>query len=220
MKRFRMLGLALMAVFALGAVLSASAFALPELLPQKAGTAFTGASVAGSEPELVGPATVECKAATATGVQTNDTSGTFHISFTGCKALGFACKGSEASDGSGVILTLGSFDYVYDTLTPTLGVAVLFLPTETSFECTALAKIKVKGEVLCLILEPTVSKTEHQFHCLAEGKKQLEKTWWNDAGTAQTAELTSSLNGGAFSESSEIALAVVTFPAAVAFENV
>jgi hypothetical protein len=224
MKRFRLLGLTLLAAFALTAALAASASAaLPELLPVKAGgSTFSGVNTAANPTlETLKKETIVCKkGAKADGVQENDTTGTYHIHFEECESAGFKC--STAGDATGIILNLGKYHYVDDHLSENvneLGVAILFLPEEATIECTALVKIKVKGSVLCLILEPLSSKVTHEFHCTQTSGMQSETTWWNDAGTAQTAVLLSSKNGAAFEEAGEQALGSVTFGEAVAFMN-
>jgi hypothetical protein len=223
MKRFKLLGLTLLAAFALGAVLVASASAaLPELLPVKTGgSSFTGKNTAANPTlETLKKESIVCSAATADGVQETDTSGTYHIHFTGCKGFGFANCNTEG-DESGVILTLGGFSYVDDHLSVNvseLGVAILFNANAT-IKCTALATIKVEGKVVCLVLEPLSSKVTHEFHCTQTSGMQSETHWWNDAGTEQTSVLLSSKNGGAFEESGEQALGSVTFAEAVAFMN-
>lgn len=223
MKRFTLLGLALMAVLSLGASLAASSsFALPELLPIAGNSTFTGRNVGTAKVvlETVGKSTVECASATSTGAQETDTLGTFHISFKTCASTGFIrATCTSRGDASGEILTLGSFHYVYDTLGGTEKVAILFLPKPTEFECS-IVKVKVTGTLVCLILKPLESNVTHQFHCVQKEGKQTGTRWWNDAGTAQTAQLlTETNNSGRPEESGELALAEVTFARAVSFEN-
>jgi hypothetical protein len=228
MKRFSLLGVLMVVVFALAAVVVApAAFALPELLPIKTGgTHYTAASDGTEEVtlEINANEKVNCKAATGEGGQETDTLGTFRISFTSCKEtiLGTAC--STSGDASGVILTNGSFHYVIDTLGATLGangVAILFLPEITNFECDGgLTKFKVTGRVLCLLLEPLVSRSTHLFHCVQTAGKQNVTSYYNATGTLITGViLETSKNGGALAQSGELALASVNFPEAVAIMN-
>jgi hypothetical protein len=223
MKRFRLLGLALLAVFALGALMAASASAaLPELLGNQAfPKSWTGKSVGTTELLTVGGAAViSCNAATADGEQLTDTLGDYHLHFTECKLVGAGPCSSEG-DNSGVILTLGEYHYVDDFLgTPaTLGVAILFL-VDTHFICTPPGVlILVKGHVLCLILKPLESNVTHEFHCKETSGKSEDKHWWNDAGVEETALLLSNANEGPFEESAELALGTVTFTEKVAFMN-
>jgi hypothetical protein len=218
MKRFRLIGLALVAVFAFGAVLSASAFALPEALPFTSGTkAFTGKLDSGEAVlESAGANQVKCKAANGAGGLETDTLGTFKITFETCALtiLGKTETCTGSGDATGAILSEGSFHYVFDALGTgeALGVAVLYLPKETSFECGAFVKNKVKGDVLCLLLTPLTSSLTHLFHCTkgATAGTQATTTFWNDNGTEVKAKLESSLDGGSFEASNEQALATVT----------
>jgi hypothetical protein len=221
MKRFRLLGLVLLAVFALGATMAASASAaLPELLGNKAfPKSWTGKSVGTATLETLAGGKIECNAATADGEQLTDTLGDYHLHFTLCKLVGVGPCNTEG-DSEGVILTLGEYHYVDDFLgTPaTLGVAILFL-VNTHILCDPVL-ILVTGHVLCLILKPLESNVTHEFHCKAVSAGMPEdKHWWNDAGVEETAVLLSNVNEGAFEESAEIALGTVTFTEKVAFMN-
>jgi hypothetical protein len=222
MKRFKLLGLALAAVCLLAAAFSASAFAgLPELLGQSAGATYSGKNTGTENPtlETVKKETITCTAASAEGIQETDTLGTFHIHFTGCNSSGFKCNTS--GDEAGIILSLGTFHYVYDKLGTgsELGVAILFLPEEQVIKCTALVTLNVKGTILCLVLEPLTSAATHEFHCTQTGGKPSSTQWWNDEGVSQTALALTSKNKGEFIESAELALASVTFSEPVAFMN-
>jgi hypothetical protein len=232
MKQLRLFFMALLAVSAFGSVLAASANAakLPLLLGQAANEPFKDKND-GTTPlqlETSSGTKIECKTAESTGVQETDTLGTFHISFKKCKGITGECK--TAGDAAEEILSLGTFHYVDDFLSTNaelLGVAVLFLLSPaTEFECP-LVKVKVTGQLLCLVLKPLESNVTHLFHCIHklnakeenEGKgEQLERTWWGDGTNEEkTATLISVVNGGAEEVSSELALAEVTFPVKVAF---
>lgn len=220
MKRFRLLGLALLAVLALGAVMSASAFALPELLPVKAGgSQFKGKSDgANLSFESASKEKLECTAAPMEGAQTNDTSGTFHFTLTGCKAQPLGVQCNSLGDAAGSILVLGAFDQVFDVLSP-LGEAVLLLFETIHLECTSLVLLRLTGELVCLWLEGLTSKVSHLFHCNQTSGVQEDQTWFNDVGTAVTANLKTSKNGGTPEAGGLLALFEVTFEEAVAFMN-
>jgi hypothetical protein len=210
---------AVVGVLALAAALSASAFAaLPELLGQTNPATFTGNTTAENPTlETTKSETIACKGATEEAVQETNMLGSFHFHFTGCKSSGFNCNTS--GDESGVILSLGTFHYVYDTLGEgeALHVAILFLPEEQTIKCTALVTLKVKGSILCLVLEPFRFMTTHEFHCAQSNGKPSETKWWNDEGAEQNALVSTSKNGGAFIESGEQALASFTFSRGVSF---
>lgn len=219
MKRSKLLGLALTSIVALAAVFSAPAFALPELLGQAPNAEFTGKNTAENPTlETTKEEKIVCKEAAEEGIQETNTLGPFHIHFTGCKSSGFACNTS--GDGSGVILTLGTFHYVYDHLGSgsELGIAILFLPEEQTIKCTALVTLKVKGSVLCLVSESFTFETTHNFTCSESKGVPSETTWWNDEGGEQHAKLETSKNGGSFIESAEATSASFTFGSRVSFK--
>jgi hypothetical protein len=225
MKRFRLIGLALVAVFALGAMLAASAFALPEFLPStRANLAFNGNLDSGKAILENSMGTqVECTSAPGSGGLETDTLGTFKIAFEGCESTGFKCKTTGGSV-NGQILSEGSFHYVYDTLGTgeTLGIAILFLAKLTEFECAGgLVKNIVRGLVLCLILAPLTSSITHLFHCLKGASAGVagEKKFYNDNGTIVEATLEANQNNAGFKETNEQALATVTTAEASAWMN-
>jgi hypothetical protein len=220
MRRLNLLGVALVAMLALSAFVTTAAFAiLPEHLPK--GT-WTGNNDGKGVPTLEASSgtKVECEKAKGSGADVTDTLGTFTIDFEGCKTPNFFnAKCNTTGDGAGIILSTGEYHFVYDTLSP-LGIAVLFLANETTFECSSFLKTKVKGHLVCLILEPLVSMVTHLFHCEQEKGKQKETKYWNDEGKeVNKAELLCSLNGGAFEVCAELALGNTTYGAANFWEE-
>lgn len=224
MKRFSMIGMAFLAVMAVGAFAASSAFALPEISKQGK---WTGKNDGTGEPtlETLAKSKITCKEATASGEDTSASLGTFTIHFkSNCASGGFTCR--SLGDAVGFILTGGTYHYVWDTLT-TLGVAILFLPNELHLECASgLVLIIVKsqsanGGIVCLLLEPSSSKATHLFHCEQTSGDQSERTYWNDSGTEiKNAELLCSTNEGSFESCAELALGEVTYTAAVSILNV
>jgi hypothetical protein len=223
MKHFRLLGVAVIAMFALGGSLAASeAFALPEILPVTGNQHFTGSNDGTAKLVLESKAGTEigCTAATSTGFQETGSLGTFHIAFTGCNTA-ILGKCNTVGEAAETILSFGSFHYVLDTLGGATEeqVALLLLLTPITFECTSFAKNEVKGTLVCLILKPLVASKNSLFHC-NKGKskgEQEDKGYYNDAGTLVASKLESALNGAAFEESNELALAAVLFKEAVSF---
>jgi len=223
MTRIKLFGLALVALLALSATLSASAFALPELLPSTAGERFTDRND-GTERltlEEQSGKQVICNTASSEGTQTTDTLGTFHIVFEGCRGEGQNCETTGA--GAGKIISEGTFHYVYDALGSgeSLGVAVLFLPKETAFKCTIFVTVEVKGTLVCLILRPLESAKSHLFHCnrgTARGE-QAQRQYYDDGGTIVRTQLLSNFNRAGFKESNELALAEVNYREANSFMN-
>ncbi|HLM86000.1 MAG TPA: hypothetical protein VK272_07430 [Solirubrobacteraceae bacterium] len=233
MKKLGLIGAALVAVLALSALVFApvSSAGLPELLPTGRWTGVSDNSRAEGGPllETLARTRVLCEKAKAEGADETDTLGQFHIKFEGCEqtALKARCKGM-AGDVEGEILSLGTYHHVYDVLGTgeALGVAILFLPTEVSFECGPLVRVRVKvqsanGGVICLWLEPLVSRKTHLFHCEQEIGDQKESRYWNDGGTLLTRiELLCEINNsGRFESCAELALGTVTYGEPVAFMN-
>ena len=226
MRYFKLFGLALVAVCAVGVMLASSAFALPTLLignSEEAST-WTGENVGNTELQSNGaPAKVQCEKAVGEGtVEAKKALGVFHIHFSKChdSVLKKACTGT--GDEAGVILTLGTWHLVYDTLKAGLtgsGVAILFLTGKVNFECTGNgAKIEVKegGMVLCLILNPEALTKIFEFHCKLRSGSTFgpeETKYDNEAGTMiSITPLESNLNGGAFTESVQVWLGTTIYP--------
>ncbi|HEY2142010.1 MAG TPA: hypothetical protein VGG98_08120 [Solirubrobacteraceae bacterium] len=185
MQRLKILGLALVAVFALSAVASvATASAEVKILPEVA-EKYTGESGEGTLSSLSGT-TVTCKKDTSEGeFEAKKPLGLFHITFKECTGpFNATCTG--LGEASGVILVLGTAHLVFDKLGAKLseaGVGVLFLLEPVHFTCLGIL-IKVKGEVLCLI-KPVNVKAKH-FEIVCEQKSAgdpAETVYWNEAGT-------------------------------------
>jgi hypothetical protein len=221
-----MIGLALMAVLALGAFASTTAFALPELLPKGAWTGKDDGGAAKPTLEVLGGAVtpIECTAATGQGADETDTLGLFHITFTGCHLKATLNKCESAGDVTETILALGTYHYVFDTLGAgeALGVAILFLPEHLHLTCLTAVNtlILVLGPgPICLILKPLESNKIHLFHCEQQAGTQKERTYWDDAGKEVKAALKCSVNEAPEVECGELALGEVTYEVAQAFMN-
>jgi hypothetical protein len=193
MQRFKLLGLALMAVFALGAVVSASASAaLKSPTPlnkngvEPAAVTFSGnvkATTTFSILEGFGETT--CPEVSFEG-EIKSLLGPFHIHWKKCTTnLGGTCTG--LGDEAGLILTLGTAHLVFDSLEP-LAAAVLFLLEHVHYACTVLGQTKlilVLGEVLCLITPTEVLTKKFKIKCEkgANAGDPKETMYWNEAGT-------------------------------------
>jgi hypothetical protein len=183
MKRFRLLGTLLVAVFATAMAMSAVAAAdeTPLNLPFKAGEVFTGKSE--GEPKFISSnGTVACKEATSLLAENTIESnlpplGKFQIRFLGCKdeATGTTCTG--LGDTAGTVLYGGTWHLVWDEKGATfeLTVALLFLIAPVHFNCSVVL-IKLEGELLCLELKSTELSKTHSYHCIANGTTQ-EDSW-------------------------------------------
>jgi len=156
MKRIRLLGLALIALFALGAFASAGAFAgNPEILPkptEKAPLTFT--STAGKT-ELKTTKDVEtvCQKAKNTGEFTSQDLGTVTIKFEECKAEPGKCN--SPGQAAGVILIEGDVHLVDVLPAGTLDLGVAITPhqdgnpkEDVSYTCGGIAKTLILGTVI------------------------------------------------------------------------
>ncbi|THD79805.1 MAG: hypothetical protein E7812_08760 [Phenylobacterium sp.] len=204
-----------------GVALAATASAaLPLLLGWESKPSWTG-SKSGSETvviETLAKAKMACKEASGNGVQTSDTVGSFHLTFKNCESSGFKCN--TEGDASGVILVLGTTNFVDDHLSTNvneLGVAILFALEEVTAKCSAVVTLKLKGTVLCLVLTPLTSSTTHEFHCTQTAGDPADKEWFNDEGAKQTPALLTSTNGGAFEGAALLMLFTIAFAEPVAF---
>jgi hypothetical protein len=210
---------ALAALFALSALMAVTAFALPTILGES--TTFTGKKVTGSGEAVLlslGGGEIACKEAKGSEgtLEANHHLGLFHIAFEGCKALGlFNCTG--LADNTGVLLSLGSWHLVYDSLAPSLvndPVAILFLVGETHFECVGkLFVVPLGGMVLCLILNPTALTKVFEFHCNKNtGPRPEETKYYNEGGTlVGISPLLTAENEKPATESVEVALGTIEY---------
>jgi hypothetical protein len=216
MRQVKLLGMALIAVFALSAAaFSAMASAEPAIknLPEaNAGLNWTGENDGTAEQELVAlNNTVKCKKAKAEGTEEKTHPlGLFHILFEECTGSGFSCLGL-GDTVAGTILALGTWHLVYDKISGELLTATLFLLEHVHFTCGAIVLVLVLGEVLCLDLEPLSEKLSHLFHCHQKEALPLDATWWDDltGEGPKTAELLCKISGGAYEHCAELALGLV-----------
>lgn len=184
--RIRTLGLALVAVFAMGATGSATASAAsqPEIVnsagktPVKTG--FTSTSEA-STFETKSKEAVTCKKDTNKGKITGSSSDEATISFTGCTGpLGLKCK-TEGAKAEEIVLKVESKLVWLNKNEKTEPGEDLVLPSELTIKCTSTLfseMLKVKGSTLCPItpfekLSPTLTLT-----CKQTGGSQAFKVYF------------------------------------------
>jgi hypothetical protein len=229
MRRFKLLGLALVAVFAMAAAISASAFAVePINLPESAKT-WLGESE--GEPEFASETaevgvTLEVKCTSAPSEGTEEAKkalGLFHIHFLGCHSTigGTLVKCTDLNHSTaGEILVLGTWHLVFDKKIggnfEKLTTAVLFLVEPVHFSCSSLVLAEVKGEVLCLHLKPEEKAFTHSFHCVRNGFEPTEE-WCMKGDVSEKCEeplapkLESNTNMTSFRKSAEQALGRSTY---------
>jgi hypothetical protein len=217
MKRFGLLGVGLLVVFAALAAIASAAFAVqPSNLPTGA-KKFTGKS----EATVVYHSTegnVECKGAEGSGEETANEppSGSFKFDVKECTGpLGTTCTG--LGEAAGIILVTGTWSLVFDreiggTFTG-LTTATLLNETETHLSCGSLILIKVKGEVVCLDLKPTEANTVHSYHCTGKSATEPNEEWCMGGEVSEKCtgewlkpKLEESINEGAFKPSTWLLL--------------
>jgi hypothetical protein len=153
--RIRIVGLALVAMFAIGAVVAtAASAALPEQTPTT-GT-FTGTSSA-STFETKSGEKVACKEGSVSGESTGAKTSKSTITFKGCEAFGLKCNSSGAASGTIVLNVTGLLVYTSET-EKKVGL-INTLTAELTIKCTAFQTLKVKGSTLCPIT-PVNTKTK------------------------------------------------------------
>jgi hypothetical protein len=187
-------------LLALAGLAASAAFAeshLPLLLPSTT-HGYTGAATGVPSFRTLSGAVLECKKAKLSGTETTDELGTYAIDFEECVKGTNKCTG--AGEAAGTILWTGEYHYVFDELTPELHIAILLLTKQTESKCEGeffTTTVKA-GQVLCLVVEPTVSKATHSANCemTAGGDPVASDTkWWNDSGVEQKAGVVCSIIG-------------------------
>jgi hypothetical protein len=201
MQRIRMAGLALVAVFAIGAIASASASAaLPEFKPVP--TKFTFTSGKSVLEQKGGLSPIECAKDESAGTNeiTTEKKGKFDVLFLECKVAltGEQCTGLNDTT-AGSILALGEFHLFYiNKETKDVGQALLL--QEVHFECAGpfVKLVAVRGCVVGLIT-PINTKTTKFTLTLAQKGGVNEFTTFEK----ESCKLESSINGGAFTQSGQ-----------------
>lgn len=191
MKRIRLLGLGLVAVFALSAFMSTTVLGAIQVL-SKAGVESEKVKLSGTSAKigrlsiLKSVLAMECTETTIEAEQVGKTLlGPGHIHWKGCKTnAGGTCTG--LGDESGLILALGTAHLVLDKLLSegTLGLGMLFLIEALHLTCTVAGinkLILVKGELLCLV-GPLTLGTVKTLKCEGKEGDPKETVYWKENG--------------------------------------
>jgi hypothetical protein len=214
MSRIRLLGLCLVAVFALSAVAVSVAAAeeKTKMLPES-GVAFTGKQVGEGELTVVsGGFAVKCKTATGSGTIESANLGKFKTTFKECGVAGGTKNCTTVGQAEGVITSEGVYHFWLAKEKLSTGEALVGalveLPTETHFTCVVIGfnqLVIVKGCVAALAtpLNTLASVTKDTFALLENkvGKQLITKVLPQEKTTEESCILLSSKNGGAFEES-------------------
>jgi hypothetical protein len=213
MTRIRVIGPVLVAIFAIGAIASASAFAEPTFSTT---AKFTGKQIGTGNLETPsGLEKVECKTGESPGEIVNSTqTKKVVVKFEKCKSLLGSCKTAGASAEEIRTSTLkGELGLVgtneaAEALEPESGTV------EATFECGGLG-ITVKGGVACAIGPTGKAQTTSKLACEGSGGAQ-KFTSFNGSSTktTRTVELITE-KGGKTTKSDESATAEITASVAV-----
>jgi hypothetical protein len=227
MQRLKLLGLALIAVFALGAAVASVASAESagiKLLPdtgEAAGSTFSVKGKAGERPlfETAAGNKVECEKLAGNGTAVTDPLGTVTLEFQGCEepATKFKCTGL-ADTTTGNITFPAEYHFRYLLPETNKGVQLLILIEHVHFSCTALALILVSGCVGSMDLENASGSMLQDelvksflvlFLQSPKGKQEITSVD-NEADTAmETCELLSMKNAGGNEKAGELAHATL-----------
>jgi hypothetical protein len=180
MTRIRIIGLALVAVFAISAVASASALAAPEFKGSGsvAGTTFTSTGGAG---KMEGTETIKCTGSTSSGEITSATTvGKVVVIFTGCENKSKKCKSSSGAAAGeiktvslkgelGEVASTEAASEVGELLTPESGSKYV------SIESCTLIPIEVTGSVIGEVTPIHSLSTKGKLVYTEASKKQTIK---------------------------------------------
>jgi hypothetical protein len=153
MKRVKLLGLTLFAIFAMSACAAATASAENKLLPLGTVANPVTFKVKSGAGKLIGNGLeIKCTSDKGTGSVTSERLGAFEVTFEGCTGLlGVKCSDLSVADSVGTITVMGEFHQRMGLTGQPLGL-ILFLILHLHVLC---------GGVLSLVLGCVVGKLEH-----------------------------------------------------------
>jgi hypothetical protein len=222
MKRVRLLGIAILAIFAVGAVAAATASATEAglLYLESSKTAFSFTGTGGAGELKLGENSVKCEKLEATGASTETkhvTLGTGSITFKGCKLEKEKVKTACNTEGDVKETVLVPIDFhLFNALEGTklqAGLAVLILNPNLKIKCAAgVTIVEVRGWTFGLVLTTNltsdVEKVEAHFFAAGETCDTGETFCEN---IKKNKELLESNLSGKFEPSQLIQLASLTF---------
>jgi hypothetical protein len=222
MKHLKLLGVAAVALCAMGISTATTAFALPDVSLTLTGSAFP----LHLEVTLLTNTTNLSSASGSTAhgegllllllASELSSLGTFEALFTKVENEGNKCFSEEnaAKDPEGEVLTKGTYHIVWTSLSP-LTLGTLFLVLEFTLVCGA-TKTKVRGNVLSSLNAGASEATEltSDGGVLAGNGKGVPnlKTYYNNSGASVTAKLEGN-SGAGFAQNAEEVTGEVTVTA-------
>jgi hypothetical protein len=198
MKRISMMGLSLVAAFALSALVAGGALAAKHVNTGPLHfTSTSGIAFLEVEPE----GKIECKVSHTVGEETSATGGTVTATFEGCETLGKKCN--SAGQGVGTIVTKLLAEEVGYVNKAKAEIGTDFKPASGEFNAefgcpgSPALSIRVKGSVIGKLTPANVSSTEAKSTLQkAVGKQEIEKF---EGGPKDTLISETSVEGGPFS---------------------
>jgi hypothetical protein len=211
MKRFKLFGVTLAALFMLGVAVATSALALPDVSLTLIGSAFP-LNLKANQPKaktdlsnvigekLEGEGVLLRLDLTALGHL-----GTFELLFTKIKQGTESCHSEEggSADPAGEVLMKGSWHVVYTSLlgTPALALGLLLLFTPLTLICGS-KSIQLRGDTLMSVTSSSIGSEASELTAVGDvlegngaGAPNLS-TYYNEGGTAVKAKLEANFGSG------------------------
>jgi hypothetical protein len=206
MRNIRMLGLMLLAVFALSAVTAGSALAVnAELLNLPEGTISKISNVGTATFETTGGGvSAKCVSGEGTTTTVKNWHFTFDFLFLGCNVGGFKCTGSKDTT-AGSILWKGAVLLRAIKVGTELKTVAIYTLEEVELSCLGIVT-KVRGTVVGLI-KNTAGTTSKKLETLLKGENGKQEITEVEGVSL---DLESSTGGGAFVESDLAQEAIAT----------
>ena len=205
MKRFRIIGLSLLALLALGAFAASTASAVEGVLPLKLKNFTLLSTIAKLETAAGVP--IECAELKGKGVFSSDIAGTATLDFLGCNVSGFPAfsLGDAVPTEVKTALILVPVSFLVCLINSAALTFGIFVELKESLHIDAL----VLGELDVLLgaiigeLSPNKGKLAKLVFTGAKGKQTLATKCVDETGGEKTNTLKASINGGAFEPASQ-----------------
>ncbi len=182
-RRLRLFGLLVVALSALGAVVSSAAFGVTMVLPSF--SALTSGTSSSGPGTLFGATEIKCRRDKDLFGAVSKSLGTYDITLEECRTLGSNCRSLGQAVGSGSIVSTGEYHLVLETLGGRDLRLIWFLVSALHVECEILGTtlIVLSGNVLGSIEATGTNRKEFLFHVRATRTAQEITSYENDSGT-------------------------------------
>jgi hypothetical protein len=204
MKRISMMGLCLVAAFALSALVASSALAAKHV--NSGPLKFTSVNEGAPHLEIKGAGEVLCKADTASGENTTATTGTVTAVFTGCESAKKVCTGVKDGTTGTITTNLLKVTLGYIKGKEPFEVGTKFEPNSgtynAEFECPGSPDVfnKVKGSVIGRLSPVSVMEVKSKSDLKKSGTEQEVQKFEGGPVAHLISEISSTGKGGPFVE--------------------